>query len=124
MTDQYVTSYSLTPNPNYRSEAIEMPRTIRHTHSPEEARAELKDVVGCMSCGLPMNRGQREIASDLAQVCPKCVDQHGHLKSYEEVFERLVTNHYMKEQGLSRPEAEKAARAKMAELPAWKDVRA
>jgi hypothetical protein len=99
-----------------------MPKTIKHTHSPEEAKEELKDVVGCMSCGLPMKRTQREIASDLAQVCPKCVDQHGHLKSYGEVLERLVTNHYMKEQKMSRPEAEKAARAKMSELPAWKDA--
>ena len=100
-----------------------MPKRIKQTHSAEEAREELKDVVGCLSCGLPTKRTQREIASDLAQVCPKCVDQHGHLKSYEEVFERLVTNHYMKKQKMSRPEAEDAARAKMSELPAWKDVK-
>jgi hypothetical protein len=100
-----------------------MPKNVKHTHSAEEAREELKDVVGCLSCGMPTKRTQREVASDLAQVCPKCVDQHGHLKSYEEVFERLVTHHYMKEQRMSRPEAEKAARSKMSELPAWKDLK-
>ncbi len=100
-----------------------MPKRIKHAHSAEEARGELKDVVGCLSCGMPNKRTQREIASELAQYCPRCVDQHGHLKSYEEVFERLVAGHYMKEQKMSRPDADRAARAKMSELPAWKDVK-
>ena len=101
-----------------------MPKRIKHTHSAEEARGEMKDIIGCLSCGQPMKRTQREIASELADVCPSCVDQHGHLKSYGEVFERLVTKHYMKEQKMSRPDAEKAARQKMSELPAWKDIKA
>jgi hypothetical protein len=102
-----------------------MPKKLKHErHTKEEAREELRDVVGCMSCGLPTKRTQREIASEIVGICPSCKDQHGHLKSYEEVFERLVTKHYMKGEGMDRPEAESAARAKMAELPAWKDVKA
>ena len=97
---------------------------MRHeSHTAEQAQAELRDVIGCMSCGLPTKRTQREIASELVEVCPDCRDQHGHLRSYEEVFERLVTKHYMKTEKMSRPEAEAAARARMAELPAWKDVK-
>ncbi|OGS42050.1 MAG: hypothetical protein A3K67_03270 [Euryarchaeota archaeon RBG_16_62_10] len=99
-----------------------MPKKVKHAYTAGEAREELKDVVGCLSCGMPTKRTQREVASEISQFCPSCTDQHGHLRSYEEVLERLVTRHYMKEQKMSRPEAEKAARAKLAELPAWKDV--
>lgn len=119
----YVATYSLVPIPKQSSEGKKMPKRTKHTHSAEVAREELKDVVGCMSCGMPTKRTQREIASDLAQACPRCVDQHGHLKSYEEVFERLVTQHYMKEEMMNRPDAEQAARDKMSELPAWKDIK-
>lgn len=99
-----------------------MPKNIEHKrHTSMEARDELKDVVGCLSCGLPMNKTQRETASEVAEICPRCADQHGHLKSYEEVFERLVTQHYMRELKMDRPGAEAAARRKLAELPAWRD---
>lgn len=81
----------------------------------------MKDVVGCLSCGLPTKRTQREVASEIADYCPSCVDQHGHLRPYEEVFERLVTRYYMAEKKMSRPDAENAARVKLAEMPAWKD---
>ncbi len=99
-----------------------MPKKTRPGHSAEVARQELKDVVGCMSCGLPMKRTQREVASELADLCPSCVDKSGHLKSYDEVFEGLVTKHYMKKESMSRSEAEKVARQRMSELPAWKDA--
>jgi DNA repair exonuclease SbcCD ATPase subunit len=99
-----------------------MPKRLKHEHhTADEAREELKDVMGCLSCGLPMTRTQRETASELTDICPGCSDQHGHLKSYEEVFERLVTRHYMKEKRMDRPEAEAAARLKLSEMPAWKD---
>lgn len=98
-----------------------MPKKIKHKHHTSvEAREELKDVVGCLSCGLPIRKTQRETASEIADMCPGCSDQHGHLKSYEEVFERLVTTHYMKELKMDRPGAEKAAREKLAEMPAWR----
>lgn len=101
-----------------------MPKKLKHEgHTKEAAREELKDVVGCLSCGLPTKRTQREAASGIVEICPKCKDQHGHLRSYEEVFERLVTGHYMKKEKMSRPEAESAAREKMSELPAWKDLK-
>ncbi len=89
-------------------------------HSKEVARGELKDIVGCLSCGLPTKRTQREVASEIADYCPSCVDQHGHLRPYSEVFERLVTRYYMAEKGMSRVDAEKAATDKLAEMPAWK----
>lgn len=99
-----------------------MPKKLKHeSHTSSEAREELKDVVGCLSCGMPMERTQRETASEIANFCPGCSDQHGHLKSYEEVFERLVTGHYMKELRMDRPSAEDAAKRKLAEMPAWKD---
>lgn len=101
-----------------------MPRRLTHKrHDSSQAREEFKDIVGCLSCGLPMNRTQRETATEIAQICDRCTDQHGHLKSYEEVFERLVTRHFMKELGMDRPGAEWAARRKLAELSAWKDRR-
>lgn len=95
----------------------------KHPHSTVEARDELKDVVGCLSCGMPMEHTQREAASEVAKLCPRCVDSDGHLKSYNEVFERLVAHHFMKEKGMSRPEAEKAALERMSELPAWRDMK-
>ena len=103
-------------------EVISMAKKSKHEgHTKEVARGEMKDVVGCLSCGMPNKRTQREVASEIADYCPSCVDQHGHLRSYEEVFERLVTRHFMGEEGMSRVDAEKAARVKLAEMPAWKD---
>jgi len=99
-----------------------MPKKVKHEHyTARDAKEELKDVVGCLSCGLPTKRTQREIASELANYCPDCKDQHGHLRSYEEVHERM-TLHLMRKEKLDRPMAEAAARARMAELPAWKDL--
>jgi len=99
-----------------------MAKKVKHEeHSREVARGELKDVIGCLSCGMPTKRTQREIASEIADYCPSCTDPHGHLRSYEEVFERLVTRHYMNEMKMSRVDAEKAARTKLSEMPAWKD---
>lgn len=97
-------------------------KKVKHSeHTREVAQKEMRDVVGCLSCGLPMKRTQREVASEIADYCPSCVDQHGHLRSYEEVFERLVTRYYMGERKMSRAEAEKTANEKLAEMPAWKD---
>jgi len=98
-----------------------MPKRIRHEYTKDEAKEELRDIAGCLSCGMPNARTQREIASEIADFCPSCVDQHGHLKPYEEVYERLVTRHYMKELKMSRPEAEKAAQERLSNLPAWRE---
>jgi hypothetical protein len=70
------------------------------------AREELMDVVGCLSCGLPTKRTQREVASEVADICPRCQTSDGHLKGYDEVFERLVTQHFMKHERMSRPEGQ------------------
>ena len=100
-----------------------MAKKVKHEeHTRAVAGAEMKDVVGCLSCGMPNKKTQREVASEIADYCPKCVDQHGHLRSYDEVFERLVTGHYMKDKKMSRVDAEKAAREKLAEMPAWKEL--
>lgn len=98
-----------------------MPKESKKVHSADLAKKEMEDVVGCMSCGLPTKRTQREMASELALLCPRCVDKGGHLKSYGEVLEGL-TSHYVKKEGMDRPSAEKTARKRMSELPAWKDV--
>jgi len=118
----YVNSYSMACIRSRSKEDWFMPKNIQHRHhTGMVAREELKDVVGCLSCGLPTKRTQREISSEVADICPRCVDQHGHLKSYEEVFERLVTQHFMKKLGMDRPGAEAAAGQQLGELPAWKD---
>ncbi|MGQ9587366.1 MAG: zinc ribbon domain-containing protein [Thermoplasmata archaeon] len=97
-----------------------MPKKVKHEHyTAKDAKEDLKDVGGCLSCGLPMKRTQREIASELVEYCPDCKDQHGHLRSYEEVLERLA-QHLMRTERVDRPKAEAAARTRMAELPAWK----
>lgn len=101
-------------------EEYDMTKSRKGIHTKSEAREEMRDVVGCMSCGMPMERTPREAASEITELCPACADSAGHMKSYVEVFERLVTQHYMKELKMSRPEAEKAARERLAELPAWK----
>ena len=53
---------------------------------------------------------------------PTAIDSGGHLKSYNEVFERLVTQHFMKQEKMSRPEAEKAATEHLKNVPAWRDL--
>lgn len=99
-----------------------MAKTTKHAGGARTAQQEMRDVVGCNSCGLPTKRTQREVASEIADYCPDCVNKSGHLKSYDEVKERLVTQHYMKKMGMDRAAAEKAATEKLAEMPAWKDV--
>jgi hypothetical protein len=87
-----------------------------------QARDEWKEVVGCMSCGLPVDSASRKEVAEIGQVCPHCIDSGGHLKSYNEVFERLVTQHFMKQKKMSRPEAEKAATEHLKNVPAWRDL--
>ncbi len=99
-----------------------MAKKAKHEeHTRAVAQGEMRDVVGCLSCGMPNKRTQREVASDIADYCPSCVDNHGHLRPYTEVFERLVTRYYMAEKGMSRLDAEKVATDKLSEMPAWKE---
>ncbi len=77
--------------------------------SKEEAREEWKEIVGCMSCGLPIESDARKAVTEVGEVCPHCIDKKGHLKSHNEVHERLVTEYFMKEKRMSRPDAEAAA---------------
>lgn len=84
-------------------------------------QGELRDVVGCMSCGLPVDTKARKAVTGIGEVCPHCVDKHGHLKSYDEVFENLATDHFMKKEKMGRLQAEVAAKDQMKNVPAWKD---
>lgn len=88
--------------------------------SRKSAQEGWKDVVGCMSCGLPVESEARKAATEIGDVCPHCVDKAGHLKSYDEVFERLVTQHFMAKMRMSRPEAEDAAKKHLAKVSAWR----
>lgn len=96
-----------------------MARKKAPKESGETMRDEWKEIVGCMSCGLPMETEASRAATEVGEVCPHCVDKSGHLKSYEEVFERLVTQHFMKTMKMSRPEAEEAARKHLAATRVW-----
>ena len=91
------------------------------TEKKSQARDEWKDVVGCLSCGLPLEKESRKVATEIGDVCPHCVDKRGHLKTYDEVFDRLVDDYFVKEKRMSRDEAEKAARAHLKKVPAWKE---
>lgn len=91
-------------------EEYDMTKNRISLHTQSKAREEMRDVIGCMGCGMPMERTPREASSEITEICPACADSAGQMKSYVEVFERLVTQHYMKELRMSRPEAEKAAR--------------
>jgi hypothetical protein len=87
-----------------------------------QARDEWKEVVGCMSCGLPVGSASRKEIAEIGQVCSHCIDSGGPPKSYNEVFERLVTQHFMKQEKMSRQEAEKVATEHLKNVPAWRDL--
>lgn len=98
-----------------------MARKTKERENKARAQAELKDVSGCLSCGLPFDSKSRKAVVDIGEVCPHCVDMKGHLKSYNEVHESLVNDYFMKKQRLDRSAAEKAATEQMRKVPAWKD---
>ncbi len=68
----------------------------------------------CQSCAMPL-----EDAQPGQMYCRYCSDSRGRLKSYDEVFEGTVAGYFMGMQKMSRPDAERAARAHLAQQPAW-----
>lgn len=68
----------------------------------------------CQSCGMPL-----QDAKPGAMYCQYCTDSSGKLKPYEVVLEGTTTGYFMAMQKMARPEAEKAARAHLAKMPAW-----
>src|SRR5262249_41079083 len=68
----------------------------------------------CQSCGMPMAD-----AAPGQMYCQYCTDEKGKLKSYEQVFEGTVRGYFMEHMKMARPDAEAAARAHLAKMPAW-----
>ena len=68
----------------------------------------------CQSCGMPMAD-----AEPAQMYCGYCTDEKGKLRPYEQVLEGTVTGYFMGMQKLPRADAEKAAKAHLAKLPAW-----
>jgi len=68
----------------------------------------------CQSCGMPMKD-----AKPGTMYCGYCTDAAGKLKPYEQVLEGTTSGYFMAMQKMARPEAEKAAKAHLAKMPAW-----
>jgi len=68
----------------------------------------------CQSCGMPLSD-----AKPGQMYCGYCTDEKGRLRPYEQVFEGTVSGYFMHMQKMARPEAEKAAKAHLAKMPAW-----
>ena len=68
--------------------------------------------VKCESCGMPITGGK---------YCQYCVDAKGNLQPFEERFERKVQWVLGNDPSTPRSEAEARTRAKMKNMPAWKD---
>lgn len=67
----------------------------------------------CQSCGMPLADKKG------AMYCQHCTDAKGHLKPFERVLEGTTVGYFMGMKKLPRAEAEKAARAHLASMPAW-----
>jgi len=75
----------------------------------------------CISCGMPMTKAEDHAKGDPAlDYCFHCARPDGSMNSYEEALKGM-TGFITKTQGLDDAAAQDAARAMMANLPAWKD---
>jgi hypothetical protein len=68
--------------------------------------------VSCESCGMPIETGR---------YCAHCTDADGRLQPFEERFERMIAWQARRDPAASRAELERATRAYMATMPAWRD---
>jgi hypothetical protein len=68
--------------------------------------------VSCESCGMPIETGR---------YCAHCTDADGRLQPFEERFERMIAWQARRDPAASREELERATRAYMATMPAWRD---
>lgn len=71
-------------------------------------------VESCGSCGMPLT------AAEPGQMfCQHCTDDSGKLRPYEQVLEGTIQGYFMAMQKMARAEAEPAAKAHLAKMPAW-----
>ncbi len=68
----------------------------------------------CGSCGMPLTD-----AKPGEMYCGYCTNDAGKLKPYEEVLEGTIQGYFMGMQQMARAEAEIAAKAHLATMPAW-----
>lgn len=75
----------------------------------------------CESCGRPMT-SDRDHGGGRADnpYCRHCTDGSGALKPYEAVHQGLVKDEFMGRNGMSKEQAEVAARNALAHSPAWR----
>jgi uncharacterized glyoxalase superfamily protein PhnB len=71
-------------------------------------------LANCQSCGMPLAD-----AAPGQMYCAYCLDEHGKLRPYEVVLEGTTVGYFMQMQKLPRPQAEKAAREHLKQMPAW-----
>lgn len=71
-------------------------------------------MASCQSCGMPLPE-----AKPGQMYCGYCTDDRGTLRPYQQVFEGTVKGYFMGQMRMSRAEAEKAAKAHLAKMPAW-----
>jgi hypothetical protein len=78
-----------------------------------------KTVKSCMSCGMPMTKLEDFGGGNPANIyCVYCSNPDGSLKTREEVFKGMA-NFMMMSQKMDRKTAERAAKERMAKMPAW-----
>ena len=68
--------------------------------------------ISCESCGMPIESGR---------YCTYCTDAEGNLQPFEERFERMVAWQARRDPSAGREELERATRAYMATMPAWRN---
>ncbi len=74
----------------------------------------------CIACGMPMEGAEQHARGDeTLDYCVHCARPDGSMPSYEEQVESMA-GFIVSTQGLDEGAAREAARAAMAELPAWK----
>lgn len=66
----------------------------------------------CESCGMPIESGP---------YCEYCTDESGRLQEFDERLARMVQWMVAQKRAATRAEAERAALAHMATMPAWRD---
>lgn len=71
-------------------------------------------VENCGSCGMPLSDPEPG-----QMYCQHCTDDAGKLRPYEQVLEGTTRGYFMGVQKMERSEAETAAKAHLAKMPAW-----
>jgi hypothetical protein len=80
---------------------------------------EVRITRNCQSCGMPMNSPVDFGGGDEENnFCVHCTHPDGTLKSYDEIYEAMVSM-YIKKRSMERADAEQAARNYMDMMPAW-----